>query len=67
MKAENTICGLLASFGIPLARHLKTYEQRVQKVLEGQTVLAGVIEPLLKLRTEALHQAADLIKEMSRH
>ncbi|KKM71675.1 hypothetical protein LCGC14_1428240 [marine sediment metagenome] len=67
MNAENTIRGLLASFGIRLPKHLKTYEQRVQKVLEGQAVLAGVIEPLLKLRTEALRQTAVLTKEMTRH
>lgn len=67
MNTENTIRGLLASFGIRLPKHLQTYEQRVRKVLEGQTVLAGVIEPLLKLRTEALRQAAVLTKEMSHH
>jgi len=67
MNAENRIRGLLASFGIRLPKHLKTYEQRVQKVLEGQAVLAGVIEPLLKLRTEALRQTAVLTKEMTRH
>lgn len=67
MNTENTIRGLLASFGISLPKHLQTYEQRVMKVLEGQTVLAGVIEPLLKLRTEALRQAAVLTKEMTRH
>lgn len=38
MNSENTIRGLLASFGIRLPKHLKTYEQRVHKVLEGQTV-----------------------------
>ncbi|WP_323780165.1 IS110 family transposase [Leisingera sp.] len=67
MDTENTIRGLLASFGIRLPKHLQTYEQRVRKVLEGQAVLAGVIEPLLKLRTEALRQAAFLTKEMTRH
>lgn len=67
MNTENTIRGLLASFGIRLPKHLQTYEQRVRKVLEGQTVLTGVIEPLLKLRTEALRQAAVLTKEMTRH
>ena len=67
MNTENTIRGLLASFGIRLPKHLPTYEQRVRKVLEGQTVLTGVIEPLLKLRTEALRQAAVLTKEMTRH
>lgn len=67
MNSENTIRGLLASFGIRLPKHLKTYEQRVQKVLEGQAVLAGIIEPLLTLRTQALRQAAILTKEMTRH
>ncbi|MFK7874331.1 MAG: transposase [Paracoccaceae bacterium] len=67
MNSENTIRGLLASFGIRLPKHLKTYEQRVHKVLIGQTVLAGIVEPLLKLRTEALRQAAILTKEMTRH
>jgi len=67
MNTENTIRGLLASFGIRLPKHLKTYELRVQKVLEGQTVLAGIIKPLLTLRTEALHQVAILTKEMTHH
>tara|TARA_A100001391_G_scaffold185907_1_gene154766 strand:+ start:373 stop:966 length:594 start_codon:yes stop_codon:yes gene_type:complete len=53
MNTENTIRGLLASFGVRLPKHLQTYEQRVRKVLEGQTVLADVIEPLLTLRTHA--------------
>lgn len=67
MNCENTIRGLLASFGIRLPKHLKTYEQRVQKVLEGQAVLAGILEPLLTLRTEALRQTAILTKQMTRH
>ena len=67
MNCENTIRGLLASFGVRLPKHLKTYEQRVQKVLEGQAVLAGILEPLLTLRTEALRQAAILTKQMTRH
>lgn len=67
MNTENTIRGLLASFGIRLPKYLQTYEQRVRKVLEGLTVLAGVIEPLLKLRTEARRQGAVLTKEMTRH
>ncbi|WP_326845267.1 transposase [Thalassobacter stenotrophicus] len=50
-----------------IPKHLKTYEQREQKVLIGQKVLASVIEPLLKSRTEALHQVAVLTKDMTRH
>jgi transposase len=67
MNTENTIRGLLASFGIRLPKQLKTYELRVQKVLEGHAVLAGILSPLLTLRTEALRQAAVLTKEMTRH
>lgn len=67
MNTENTILGLLASFGIRLPKYLKTHELRVHKVLEGQAVLAGIIEPLLALRTEAPRQAAILTKEMTRH
>lgn len=67
MNTENTIRGLPAGFGIRLPKHLQTYEQRVRKVLEGQTVPAGVIEPLLTLRTEAPRQTAILTKEMTRH
>lgn len=47
-------------------KHLKTYEQRVRKVLEGQPSLLGVILPLLRLRTEALRQSAALTKDMVR-
>lgn len=66
MNVENTIRGLLASFGIRLPKHLKTYEQRVRKVLEDQPVLSRIILPLLHLRTEALRQAAALTKDMTR-
>lgn len=41
MNTENTIRGLLASFGITLPKHLQTCEQRIRKVLEGQTVFAA--------------------------
>src|SRR5690606_23870349 len=60
------IRGLLASFGIRLPKHLKTYEQRIRKALEGQYDLLGIILPLLRLRTEALRQAAVLTKDMAR-
>ncbi len=66
MNVENTIRGLLANFGIRLPKHLKTYEQRVRKVLEDQPVLSRIILPLLHLRTEALRQAALLTKDMTR-
>jgi len=66
MNVENTIRGLLASFGIRLPKHLKTYDQRVRTALEGQAELLGIILPLLHLRTEALRQAAALTKDMAR-
>lgn len=66
MNVENTIRGLLATFGICLPKHLKTYDQRVRKALEGQPDLLRIILPLLHLRTEALRQAAALTKDMVR-
>ena len=67
MNTENTIRGLLARFGVRLRKHLQTYEQWVRKALEDKAVPAGVIEPLLTLRTEALRQAAILTKVMTLH
>ena len=66
MNVENTIRGLLAGFGVRLPKHLKTYDQRVRHVLDDQPILAGIILPLLRLRTEALRQVAALTKDMSR-
>jgi hypothetical protein len=43
MNVENTIRGLLATFGICLPKHLKTYDQRVRKALEGQPDLLRII------------------------
>ncbi len=65
-NAENTIRGLLASFGSRLPKEPRTYEARVRSVLEGHDALARIILPLLALRTEALRQAASLTKELVR-
>lgn len=65
-NAENTIRGLLASFGSRLPREPRTYEARVRSVLDGHDALARIILPLLALRTEALRQAASLTKELVR-
>lgn len=67
LHTENTIRGLLASAGIRSPKHLQTNEQQGRNVLEEKTILAEVIEPLLKLRTAALRQPAVLTKEMTRH
>lgn len=67
VNVENTIRGLLASFGLRLPKHLSTYEQRVCALLRDQQVLSGIVLPLLELRTAALRQAAALTKEMSRY
>ena len=67
VNVENTIRGLLASFGLRLPKHLATYEQRVHTLLREQQVLSGIILPLLELRTAALRQAAALTKEMVRY
>ena len=60
MNAANTIRGLLASFGVKLPKHLRTYELRVHKVIEERLFLADSILPRLAIRTEALRQAATL-------
>lgn len=65
-NAENTIRGLLASFGLRVPGQPRTYEGRIRAVLEGQDPLAPVILPLLAIRTEALRQAATLNKELVR-
>lgn len=65
-NAENTIRGLLASFGLRVPAQPRTYEGRIRAVLEGQDALAPIILPLLAVRTEALRQAAALTKELVR-
>ena len=65
-NTENTIRGLLASFGLRLPAQPRTYEGRVRAVLEGHDVLARIVLPLLAVRTEALRQAAALTKELVR-
>lgn len=67
VNVENTIRGLLASFGLRLPKHLSTYEQRVHALLQDRPVLSGIILPLMELRTAALRQAAALTKEMARY
>ena len=67
VNIENTIRGLLASFGLRLPKHLSTYEQRVHALLRDRQALSSIILPLLELRTAALRQAAALTKEMARH
>lgn len=67
MNVENTLRGLLASFGIRLPKHLKTFDERVRTALDGAPMQADIIMPLLHLRTEALRQAAQLTKAMLVH
>jgi len=67
MNVENTIRGLLASFGVRLPKHLRTFEARVRDALESAPTLTDIILPLLHLRTEALRQAAQLTKAMLKH
>jgi len=67
MNVENTIRGLLASFGVRLPKHLRTFEQRVRDALDSARQLTNIIMPLLHLRTEALRQAAELTKAMMKH
>lgn len=65
-NAENTIRGLLASFGIRLPAQPRTYEGRVRSALEGREALARSLLPLLAAGAEALRQAAALTKELVR-
>jgi transposase len=65
-NAENTIRGLLASFGLRVPAQPRTYEGRIRAVLEGHEALAPIILPLLAVRMEALRQAAALTKELVR-
>ncbi|SFQ64371.1 Transposase [Roseivivax halotolerans] len=65
-NAENTIRGLLASFGLRVPAQPRTYEGRIRAVLEDQDGLTPIILPLLAVRTEALRQAAALTKELVR-
>lgn len=62
-NAENTIRGLLASFGLRVPAQPRTYEGRIRTV-KGRDALAPIILPLLAVRTEALRQAAALTKEL---
>ena len=66
-NAENTIRGLLASFGLRVPAQPRTYEGRIRAVMEDQEALAPIILPLLAVRTEALRQAAALTKALVRH
>lgn len=67
MNVESTIRGLLASFGVELPKHLRTFEQRTTDAVARAPMLSDVIMPLLKIRTEALRQIAQLSKAMVRH
>ncbi|CTQ47388.1 Transposase [Roseibium aggregatum] len=62
VNVENTIRGLLASFGLRLPKHLQTYEERGPALMKNRPALANSILPLLELRTTALRQAAELTK-----
>ena len=65
-NAENTILGLLASFGLRVPAQPRTCEGRIRAVLEDRDALAPIILPLLAVRTEALRQAPALTKELVR-
>ncbi len=67
MNVENTIRGLLASFGVVFPRHLRTFEQRTADAVARAPMLTDIILPLLRIRTEALRQVAQLSKAMRRH
>ena len=41
VNVENTIRGLLASFGLRLPTHLQTYEERIHAILKDRPVLSS--------------------------
>ncbi|MFC4595082.1 IS110 family transposase [Sphingobium tyrosinilyticum] len=67
MNVENMIRGLLANFGVVFPRHLRTFEQRILDASTRAPMLSDIIMPLLRIRTEALRQVAQLFKAMLRH
>lgn len=67
MNVENTIRGLLASFGVVFPKHLRTFEQRTMDAVARAPMLSDIIVPLLRIRTEALRQVTQLSKAMLRH
>lgn len=67
MNVENTIRGLLASFGVVFPKHLRTFEQRTRDAVARAPILSDIILPLLRIRTEALRQIAELSKAMLQH
>ncbi|MGH0003800.1 IS110 family transposase [Pseudovibrio ascidiaceicola] len=66
INLENTIRGLLASFGVRLPKQISGYEQRIEAILVDYPALTSILLPLMKLRTQALSQAAKLSGEVNR-
>ena len=66
MNLENTIRGLLSSFGVRLPKHPRTFAGRVLAAIEGAASLDAIIRPLVMIRADAMRGLAELDKALRR-
>lgn len=66
MNLENTIRGLLSSFGVRLPRHPRGFAGRVLAAIEGHDALDAIIRPLVMIRADAMRGLCDLDKALRR-
>jgi len=64
MNIENTIRGLLASFGIPMTKEQKTFAVRVLTAIENDSVVSDIVRPLVHLRADILRGLAALDRQL---
>ena len=71
LNVENTIRGLLTSFGLKMPRGLKTFAMRVRAAIDDHEDIARTIRPLVHLRADILKSLAaldrDLLQRVKRH
>jgi len=64
MNVENTIRGLLASFGIQIAKEHKTFAMRVLSAIEDDNTVSDIVRPLVHLRADILRGLAALDRQL---
>lgn len=64
--SENTVRGLLASFGHRMPKGVGKFARRVRAVLEERPDLAGIVAPLLEARAAVMEQLEALDAEVMR-
>lgn len=67
MNVENTIRGLLASFGIQIAKEKKTFAMRVLAAIENDNTVSDIVRPLVHLRADILRGLAALDRQLRAH